>query len=140
MAPTRTLLIVLAGGAGSRLDLLTVHRAKPALRFAGSHRLIDTPFSNARNSGLDDVWVVEQQHPTSINRHLAGGRPWDLDRSRGGPMLVGPHLGDEKEGCHEGTTDALWRQAGLIRSHGAEVVLVASADVPVPAGGRHEDG
>ena len=60
MAPPRTLLVVLAGGAGSRLESLTDCRAKPALRFAGSHRLIDFPLSHAANSGVQDVWVIEQ--------------------------------------------------------------------------------
>lgn len=128
MAPTRTLLIVLAGGAGSRLETLTEQRAKPALRFGGSHRLIDFPLSNAANSGISDVWVLEQFEPESITEHLAGGRPWDLDRSRGGLMLLGPHRGDEREGWHAGTADALWRKADRIRDHEPEVVLVASAD------------
>ncbi|WP_454086073.1 glucose-1-phosphate adenylyltransferase family protein [Georgenia sp. Marseille-Q6866] len=128
MAPTRTLLIVLAGGAGSRLETLTEHRAKPALRFGGSHRLVDFPLSNAANSGVRDVWVLEQFEPESITEHLAGGRPWDLDRSRGGLMVLGPHRGDEREGWHEGTADALWRKADRIRRHDPDVVLVASAD------------
>ncbi|PYF99560.1 glucose-1-phosphate adenylyltransferase [Georgenia satyanarayanai] len=128
MALTRTLLIVLAGGAGSRLETLTEHRAKPALRFGGSHRLIDFPLSNAANSGVRDVWVLEQFEPESITQHLAGGRPWDLDRSRGGLMLLGPHRGDEREGWHAGTADALWRKADRIREHDPEVVVVASAD------------
>src|SRR5699024_4835207 len=63
MAPPRTLVVVLAGGAGSRLGVLTEHRAKPAVRFGGTHRLIDFPLSNARNAGIDDVWVLLQYHP-----------------------------------------------------------------------------
>lgn len=128
MAPPRTLLVVLAGGAGSRLETLTERRAKPALRFGGSHRLIDFPLSHAANSGITDVWVIEQFEPESITAHLAGGRPWDLDRSRGGLMVLGPHRGDDREGWHSGTADALWRKADRIRDHGPEVVLVASAD------------
>ncbi len=128
MAPPRTLLVVLAGGAGSRLESLTEHRAKPALRFAGSHRLIDFPLSHAANSGVQDVWVIEQFEPESINEHLAGGRPWDLDRSRGGLRVLPPHRGDGREGWHRGTADALWRKADRIRAHEPDVVLVASAD------------
>ncbi|WP_152187471.1 glucose-1-phosphate adenylyltransferase family protein [Georgenia satyanarayanai] len=128
MALTRTLLVVLAGGAGSRMETLTENRAKPALRFGGSHRLIDFPLSNAANSGVNDVWVLEQFEPESITRHLAGGRPWDLDRSRGGLMLLGPHRGDEREGWHTGTADALWRKVDSIRELDPDVVLVASAD------------
>ncbi|UNX56282.1 glucose-1-phosphate adenylyltransferase [Georgenia sp. TF02-10] len=128
MAPTRTLLVVLAGGAGGRLETLTDHRAKPALRFAGSHRLVDFPLAHAANSGIADAWVVEQFFPESINVHLAGGRPWDLDRTRGGLQLLGPHQGDEREGWHAGTADALWRKAEAVRADDPEVVLVASAD------------
>lgn len=128
MAPPRTLLVVLAGGAGSRLESLTDGRAKPALPLGGTHRLIDVPLSHARNSGISDVWVLEQFYPTSINRHLAGGRPWDLDRTDGGLMVLGPHQGDEREGWHDGTADALWRKAGVIAEHAPDVLLVVSAD------------
>ena len=128
MAPPRTLLVVLAGGTGSRLETLTENRAKPALRFGGGHRLIDFPLSNATNSAITDVWVLEQFEPESITEHLAAGRPWDLDRSRGGLMVLGPHRGDSREGWHDGTADALWRKADRIAAHEPEVVLVASAD------------
>ncbi|WP_127572140.1 glucose-1-phosphate adenylyltransferase family protein [Georgenia faecalis] len=128
MAPPRTLVIVLAGGAGSRLELLTKHRAKPAMRFAGTHRLVDFPLSNARNAGIDDVWVVQQFHPTSLNVHLANGRPWDLDRTRGGLLVLEPYQGDEREGWHAGTADALWRFAPAIEGFGADAVVVVSAD------------
>jgi glucose-1-phosphate adenylyltransferase len=123
MAPTRTLLVVLAGGAGSQLETLTERRAKPALPYGGTHRLIDFPLSHASNSGISDVWVVEQHHPLSITEHLAGGRPWDLDRTRGGVLVLGPEAGES----HHGTADALWRRADAIRAHEPEVVLVASA-------------
>jgi glucose-1-phosphate adenylyltransferase len=128
LAPPRTLVVVLAGGAGSRLESLTDRRAKPAVRFAGTHRLVDFPLSNARNSGIDDVWVVQQYHPTSLNVHLANGRPWDLDRTRGGLMVLEPHRGDERAGWHEGTADALWRKARLVADLGADAVVVVSAD------------
>ena len=125
---TRTLVIVLAGGAGGRLELLTDRRAKPAMPFAGTHRLIDFPLSNSANAGLPDVWVVEQFHPTSLNDHLANGRPWDLDRTEGGLLVLQPHQGTDKAGWHQGTADALWRQAGLIREQAPDAVVVLSAD------------
>ncbi|MDD9208063.1 sugar phosphate nucleotidyltransferase [Georgenia sp. 10Sc9-8] len=128
MALPRTLVIVLAGGAGSRLEPLTAHRAKPAVRFLGSHRLIDFPLSNARNAGLDDVWVVQQYHPMSLNDHVANGRPWDLDRTVGGMRVLRPFQGDVGEGWHAGTADALWRNRELIEDFGADAVLVVSAD------------
>lgn len=128
MAPLRTLALVLAGGAGSRLELLTEHRAKPVLPFGGSYRLIDFPLSNCRHSGIGDVWVVQQQHPASLADALANGRPWDLDRSTGGLLVLPPARGSEREGWHEGTADALWKQANLVREFAPAVLLVMSAD------------
>jgi glucose-1-phosphate adenylyltransferase len=128
VARDRTLVIVLAGGAGSRLEPLTEHRAKPAVPFAGTYRLVDFPLSNCMHSGLSDVWVVEQQNPASLAAHLANGRPWDLDRTYGGLLVLHPHLGDERGGFHQGTADALWRNEGLIRESGAESLVVVSAD------------
>jgi len=124
----RTLLIVLAGGKGSRLDVLTVGRAKPSLPIGGTHRLIDVALSNAANSGLRDTWIVQQYEPHLLNDHLAGGRPWDLDRSRGGLRVLPPYEGGDGEGFAGGNADALARQARVIAAFDPEVVLVASAD------------
>lgn len=124
----RALLIILAGGQGSRLDVLTVGRAKPSLPVGGTFRLIDLMLSNASNSGLTDVWIVQQYEPHLLNEHLAGGRPWDLDRGRGGLRLLPPFQGADGEGFAEGNADALARQARLIAAAGPEVVVVASAD------------
>ena len=128
MSRPRVLAIVLAGGAGSRLGLLTERRAKPVVPFGGHYRLIDFPLSNCLHSGISDVWVVMQFHPGSLSHHLSGGRPWDLDRTTGGLLPVPPHRGDERGGWHEGTADALWRQADRIREHDPDVVVVVSAD------------
>jgi glucose-1-phosphate adenylyltransferase len=128
MAPPRTLVMVLAGGAGSRLELLTEHRAKPVVPYGGSYRLIDFPLSNCRHSGIGDVWVVQQQHPASLADALANGRPWDLDRSTGGLLVLPPARGSQREGWHEGTADALWKQAGLVREFAPDVLVVMSAD------------
>ena len=124
----RALLIILAGGKGSRLDVLTVGRAKPSLPVGGTFRLIDLMLSNAAHSGLTDVWVVQQYEPHLLNAHLAGGRPWDLDRSRGGLQVLPPFQGADGEGFAEGNADALARQARLIEATAPDVVLVASAD------------
>jgi glucose-1-phosphate adenylyltransferase len=128
MAPVRTVVVVLAGGAGGRLDLLTTDRAKPAVPYGGSYRLIDVPLSNALHSGLSDVWVVQQFHPVSLEDHLSNGRPWDLDRTTGGLLLLHPAQGTDKEGWHSGTADALWRQSDLLREFDPEAVVVVSAD------------
>jgi glucose-1-phosphate adenylyltransferase len=107
---------------------LTEHRAKPALPFAGLYRLIDFPLSNCANSRITDVWVLQQYQPHSIEDHLANGRPWDLDRSVGGLLLLQPFTGGEEEGFAEGNADALWRHHRLVEEFGADVVLVLSAD------------
>jgi len=128
VALTRVLVVVLAGGAGSRLELLTEGRAKPAVPFGGVYRLIDFPLSNCLRAGIADVWVIQQYSPGALAEHLANGRPWDLDRSTGGLMVVHPHQGDKRGGWHQGTADALWRQAPMIREFGPEALVVVSAD------------
>lgn len=129
MATTRALVIILAGGAGGRLELLTQERAKPAVPFAGTHRLIDFPLSNCHNAGLSDVWVSQQFNPISLSDHLSNGRPWDLDRTAGGLLLLQPRLGnDGRGGFQKGTADGIWRYAPLIREFEADAIVVVSAD------------
>jgi glucose-1-phosphate adenylyltransferase len=97
--------------------------------FAGTHRLIDFPLSNCHNAGLADVWVAQQFNPISLSDHLANGRPWDLDRTAGGLLLLQPRLGhDDREGFQQGTADSLWRNAPLIREFGPRALVVLSAD------------
>jgi glucose-1-phosphate adenylyltransferase len=122
------LVLVLAGGAGSRLELLTERRAKPAVPFAGSYRLIDFPLSNCLHSNIPDVWVLQQYQPASLNDHLANGRPWDLDRTSGGLMVLPPYEGSGREGFTQGTADGLWRNAELIRQLNPRSLVVVSAD------------
>src|SRR5688572_13835140 len=128
VAGPRVLALVMAGGAGGRLELLTDHRAKPAVPFGGSYRLIDVPLTNCLHSGIADVWVVQQFHPASLEDHLANGRPWDLDRTHGGLLFLHPSKGTDREGWHSGTADALWRQAPLIRDFAPDALVVVSAD------------
>src|SRR4051794_4582064 len=128
MALPRILVLVLAGGAGGRLELLTEQRAKPAVPFAGVYRLIDFPLSNCQHAQIADVWVSVQFHPASLSEHLANGRPWDLDRTAGGLMTLPPYQGDERGGWTEGTADLLWRQTDLIRSARPDAFVVVSAD------------
>jgi glucose-1-phosphate adenylyltransferase len=125
----RTLVVILAGGAGGRLELLTHSRAKPAVPFAGTHRLIDFPLSNCMNAQISDVWVSQQFNPVSLSDHLSNGRPWDLDRTAGGLLLLHPREGhDDRTGFQRGTADALWRNAELIREFAPEALVVLSAD------------
>jgi glucose-1-phosphate adenylyltransferase len=128
MALPKVLVLVLAGGKGSRLELLTETRAKPAVPFAGVYRLIDFPLSNCQHSSIADVWVSVQYQPQSVNEHLAGGRPWDLDRSTGGLMMLPPFQGSERGGWTEGTADGLWRQSELIRQFDPDALVVVSSD------------
>ncbi len=124
----KPLTLILAGGPGTRLDVLTARRAKPAMPFAGVYRLIDFPLSNCLHSGLSDVWVVEQYEPLSLSDHLANGRPWDLDRTYGGLITLHPFLSREGGEFHRGTADAVHSNSAFIREFNPDVVLVMSSD------------
>ncbi|WP_102125182.1 glucose-1-phosphate adenylyltransferase family protein [Deinococcus planocerae] len=130
IAGQKVLAIVLAGGKGSRLAPLTTERAKPAVPFLGTYRLIDFTLSNLVHSGVQDVWVIEQYLPHGLNDHLSGGRPWDLDRTRGGLVVMPPFSSPENEDGEfaQGNAHALAQHAALIREFGPDVVLVLSAD------------
>lgn len=128
MSAPRVLAVILAGGKGSRLHGLTDDRVKPAMRVAGTYRLIDIALSNLTSSGITDVWIVEEYLPHSLNDHLANGRPWDLDRNHGGLQLLAPFTGATGEGFAEGNSDSLWRHRERIDGFEADVVLVLSAD------------
>jgi glucose-1-phosphate adenylyltransferase len=130
MAQPRTLVVVLAGGAGSRLELLTHSRAKPAVPYAGHYRLVDVVLSNCHHSGLSEVWLTQQTNPVSLTDHLNGGRPWDLDRTRGGLLVLAPRQDKDtgKGGFAQGTADVLWRHTELIRDWAPEALVVVSAD------------
>lgn len=124
------LAIVLAGGRGSRLSPLTDERAKPAVPFLGTYRLIDFTLSNLVHSGISDVWVIEQYMPHGLNDHLSGGRPWDLDRTRGGLVVMPPFSNAENEEGEfaQGNAHALAQHAHLIREFDPDLIVVLSAD------------
>lgn len=126
----KVLAIIQAGGKGSRMDVLTRERAKPALPFGGHYQLIDIALSNVANSGITDVWVSVQYQAGSLARHLAGGRPWDLDRTRGGFRWLMPQEGDvgSQSGFAAGNADDLQRKRDQIERFGADVIVVMSAD------------
>ncbi|MGC5585286.1 glucose-1-phosphate adenylyltransferase family protein [Ornithinimicrobium sp. W1665] len=127
----RVLAIVQAGGAGSRMEVLTRERAKPALPFAGTHALVDFPLSALRASGIVDVWVSVQYLSGSLDTHLAGGRPWDLDRTHGGFRRLTPEQGSgaaHDDGFSHGNADGLFRMRDDVRVHDPDVLVVLSAD------------
>jgi glucose-1-phosphate adenylyltransferase len=131
MARNRVLAIIQAGGSGGRMDVLTRERAKPALPFAGVYNLVDFPLSNLAHSGISDVWLSVQFQGASIEEPVANGRPWDLDRNRGGLRLLMPQQGSgsaEEDGFAQGNADELFRIRDQIRAAAPEAVLVLSAD------------
>lgn len=128
---SKVLAVVQAGGQGSRMDVLTRERAKPTLPFGGCYQLVDIALSNLAHSGISDVWLSVQYHAGSLHRHLAAGRPWDLDRTRGGLRWLMPEEGGGSlavEGFSSGNGDDLHRYADAIREFGADAVVVMSTD------------
>ena len=131
MTRPHILAVVQAGGAGGRLDVLTRERAKPTLPFAGVLRLIDFPLSNLSNSGITDVWLSVQFQGATMGEQVANGRPWDLDRNRGGLRLLMPEEGTggtDEEGFAKGNADELYRIRDQITSDEPELLVVCSAD------------
>jgi glucose-1-phosphate adenylyltransferase len=132
MFKQKILALILAGGKGGRLGLLTEERSKPVVPFAGFYRLIDFALSNCLHSGLSDVWVIEQYELHSLNKHLANGRPWDLDRTYGGLQILPPFENDSKSddegGFAHGNADAIVRHQKLISEFEPDILIVLSAD------------
>lgn len=120
--------MLLAGGAGTRLSVLTETRAKPAVSFAGKFRIIDFTLSNCVNSGIYTVGVLTQYRPHSLNEHIGIGKPWDLDRNRGGVRLLPPYQGREGQHWYGGTADAIYQNLDFLDTYAAENVLVLSGD------------
>src|SRR5216110_3813600 len=121
--------LVLAGGQGERLSVLSRERAKPAVPFAGKYRIIDFTLSNCVNSDIDNVVVLTQYNPRSLNDHIGLGRPWDLDRNRGGVKLLPPYnsRGKVAEG-YRGTADAVLRNMNVIERSDADTIVVLAGD------------
>jgi glucose-1-phosphate adenylyltransferase len=131
MESTKILAIIQAGGAGGRMDVLTLERAKPALPFAGSYQLLDFPLSNLVNSAIDDVWLSVAYQASALEEQVRNGRPWDLDRTHGGLRLLVPQEGTgsmDEEGFAKGNADELYRLRDQIRTARPDLVLVMSAD------------
>ena len=126
---TEVLTLILAGGEGERLSILSQVRAKPGVPFGGKYRIIDFALSNAVNSGLTDVGILTQYAPRSLIDHIGVGRPWDLDRSRGGVALLQPFIGRGRaRDWYQGTADAVLQNLDFIHDRNPELVLVLAGD------------
>ncbi|MGL5869253.1 glucose-1-phosphate adenylyltransferase [Clostridium chrysemydis] len=128
MGKKEIVAMVLAGGQGSRLGVLTKNVAKPAVPFGGKYRIIDFPLSNCSNSGIYTVGVLTQYKPLELNSHIGIGDPWDLDRRDGGVSILPPYQ-EEKGGMwYKGTANAIYQNIEYIDSYDPKYVLVLSGD------------
>ena len=119
--------ILLAGGQGNRLYVLTNQRAKPAVPFGGKYRIIDFTLSNCANSGIDTVGVLTQYRPMELNAYIGNGQPWDLDRMNGGVHILPPYTGSSAS-WYKGTANAIYQNINFIEQYNPEYVLVLSGD------------
>ena len=124
----RVVAIILAGGEGSRLTVLSAHRAKPSVPFAGKYRIIDFTISNCVNSQIYDIAVLTQYRPHSLNEHIGIGKPWDLDRNRGGIHLLQPYQAREGQSWYAGTADAVYQNLSFLTDRDADGALILSGD------------
>jgi glucose-1-phosphate adenylyltransferase len=124
----KILTIILAGGTGEGLSVLTRHRAKTAVPFGGRYRIIDFCLSNCVQSGLTDINILAQYNPKSLIEHIRMGKPWDLDRKHGGVKILQPSYYGEAAHWYLGTADALYQNLDIIKNSGCKLVLVLSGD------------
>ncbi|MCL7487964.1 MAG: sugar phosphate nucleotidyltransferase [Desulfobulbaceae bacterium] len=122
------LVLLLAGGVGSRLNILVGHRAKPAVPFAGIYRIIDFSLSNVMNSGLTRVGVLTQYKPLSLMRHIGGGEAWDFTGRTRGVKILPPRTGEKESDWYQGTADAIRQNIDFIQANPSEEILVLSGD------------
>ncbi|TDF99410.1 glucose-1-phosphate adenylyltransferase [Paenibacillus piri] len=120
--------MLLAGGEGRRLGVLTSRLAKPAVHFGGKYRIIDFTLSNCTNSGIDTVGVLTQYQPLVLNTYIGIGAPWDLDRKNGGVTVLPPYMEQKGGDWYSGTANAIFRNVSFIEQYDPEYVLVISGD------------
>lgn len=120
--------MLLAGGQGSRLGVLTAKVAKPAVAFGGKYRIIDFPLSNCINSGIDTVGVLTQYQPLRLNTHIGIGIPWDLDRNNGGVTVLPPYERSDNSEWYSGTANAIYQNMNYMEQYNPEYVLILSGD------------
>lgn len=128
MIKKEMIAMLLAGGQGSRLGVLTSNLAKPAVAFGGKYKIIDFPLSNCINSGIDTVGVLTQYRPLRLNQHIGIGIPWDLDRSIGGVTVLPPYEKSENSQWYTGTANAIYQNLEYIDYYNPEYVLILSGD------------
>ena len=125
----RCIAMLLAGGQGSRLKVLTQKTAKPAVPFGGKYRIIDFPLSNCVNSGIDTVGILTQYQPLELNEYIGNGKPWGLNKSRSCAQVLPPYeRNDKKSGWYKGTANAIYQNIDFIDRYNPEYVLVLSGD------------
>ena len=120
--------MLLAGGQGTRLQVLTKDMAKPAVPFGGKYRIIDFPLSNCANSGISTVGVLTQFMPLELNSYMGNGNPWDLDRVDGGLTILPPYTAGKTGEWYKGTADAIYQNIKYIEQYDPEYVLILSGD------------
>lgn len=120
--------MILAGGQGSRLGILTQNVAKPAVPFGGKYRIIDFPLSNCSHSGIDTVGVLTQYQPLELNTYIANGEPWDLDRTNGGVFVLPPYTSADKGEWYKGTANAIFQNLSFIGQFNPKYVVILSGD------------
>ena len=121
--------MLLAGGQGSRLYVLTGNVAKPAVPFGGKYRIIDFPLSNCTNAGIDTVGVLTQYKPLELNSYIGSGQPWDLDRANGGVHILPPYMVEGDKGSwYKGTANAIYQNIGFVDMYDPDYVVILSGD------------
>ena len=128
MIKKEMIAMLLAGGQGSRLGVLTADVAKPAVAFGGKYRIIDFPLSNCINSGIDTVGVLTQYQPLRLNTHIGIGIPWDLDRNNGGVTVLPPYERSDNSEWYTGTANAIYQNLRYMEQYNPEYVLILSGD------------
>ncbi|HIS80404.1 MAG TPA: glucose-1-phosphate adenylyltransferase [Candidatus Scatomonas merdavium] len=128
MIKKEMIAMLLAGGQGSRLGVLTEKVAKPAVAFGGKYRIIDFPLSNCINSGVDTVGVLTQYQPLRLNAHIGIGIPWDLDRNVGGVSILPPYEKSTNSEWYTGTANAIYQNMAYMESYNPDYVLILSGD------------
>lgn len=128
MIKKEMIAMLLAGGQGSRLGVLTAKVAKPAVAFGGKYRIIDFPLSNCINSGIDTVGVLTQYQPLRLNTHIGIGIPWDLDRNEGGVTVLPPYERSDNSEWYTGTANAIFQNLDYMEQYNPDYVLILSGD------------